>query len=192
MKVHFTYSHFFVAALLPGCFFIASCTNPDKEIQAMNSKQIGVEEAKDVAIDYSISGKTKAKLTAPYMLRHEESVPFIEFTKTVHTNFFDDTLGVESWLDARYARYMETESKIFLKDSVRLINRNGDTLYSDELYWDRSRTGHEFYTDKPVRIRTRTEILNGVGFESNMDFKNWSMKNLVNSEVRIPSTQFPQ
>ena len=49
----------------------------------------------------------------------------------------------------------------------------GDTLYCDELWWDRNRTGNEFYTDKPVRIRTKTQIINGTGMEASQDFKNW-------------------
>ncbi len=189
------YNHFhrslFKAALITGCFFISACENSLDQINAITSKRIGVEEAKEVDIVYSIGAKTKAKLTAPYMLRHQDSIPYIEFTKTVHTDFYNDSLVIESKLDAHYGKYIETQSKVFLRDSVIVFNTKGDTLYCDELYWDRSRTGQEFYTDKPVRIRTKTHILDGDGLDAPQDFKTW---HLINGRgiVRVPSSEFPE
>ena len=183
--------YLFKAALITGCFFISACENSLDQINAITSKRIGVEEAKEVDIVYSIGAKTKAKLTAPYMLRHQDSIPYIEFTKTVHTDFYNDSLVIESQLDAHYGKYIETQSKVFLRDSVIVFNTKGDTLYCDELYWDRSRTGQEFYTDKPVRIRTKTHILNGDGLDAPQDFKTW---HLINGRgiVRVPSSEFPE
>ncbi|MEO6135924.1 MAG: LPS export ABC transporter periplasmic protein LptC [Ginsengibacter sp.] len=181
-----------ITALLTGCFFLVSCENSLKDLERFSgSKKIGIEEAKGVTIIYSLGEKTSAKLTAPLMLRHQEATPFLEFTKTVHADFFDDSLRVESKLDAHYAKYFETESKVFLKDSVVVFNVQGDTLYCQELYWDRNRTGSEFYTDKPVRIRTRTHLLDGDGLDAPQDFKTW---HLINGRgiVRVPSSEFPQ
>jgi hypothetical protein len=181
----------FKAALISGCFFICGCENSPEKIKELTSKRIGVEEAKEVDIIYSLGEKTKAKLSAPYMLRHQEEVPYIEFTKTLHTDFFDDSLRIESKMDAHYGKYMETESKVFLKDSVVVFNTKGDTLYCNELYWDRSKPGHEFYTDKPVRIRTASQIIDGDGLDAPQDFKSW---HIVNGRglVRVSSTEFPQ
>ena len=183
--------NFLKAALITSCFFVSSCENSLEDINKITSKRTGVEVARDVKILYSIGNVTKSRITAPLMLRHQELVPYIEFTKTIHADFFDDSLRIESRLDAHYAKYMETESKVFLKDSVVVINTKGDTLYCKELYWDRRRTGEEFYTDKPVRIRTKTEILDGDGLDAPQDFHNW---HLINGRgiVRVSSSEFPQ
>jgi hypothetical protein len=183
--------NFLKAALITSCFFVSSCENSLEDINKITSRRTGVEVAKDVKILYSIGDITKSRITAPLMLRHQELVPYTEFTKTIHADFYDDSLRIESRLDAHYAKYMETESKVFLKDSVVVINTKGDTLYCNELYWDRRRTGEEFYTDKPVRIRTRTEILDGDGLDAPQDFHNW---NLINGRgiVRVSSSEFPQ
>jgi LPS export ABC transporter protein LptC len=179
------------AAFLTGCFFIGSCENSLQELNQFTEKKTGVEEAKNVNIIYSLGDRTKAKLTAPYMLRHEESVPYIEFTKTLHTDFYDDSLRIESRLNAHYGKYMETESKVYLRDSVVVFNTKGDTLYCNELYWDRSKTGKEFYTDKPVRIRTPSQIIDGDGLDAPQDFKSW---HIINGRgfVRVSSAEFPQ
>ena len=186
------YKFNFTAALLTGCFFITACGNTDEQIKSMTSKRIGIEQAKGVSINYSIGAKTKARVTAPLMLRYQDTVPYVEFPKSIHADFYTDSLTIESRLDALYGRYMETESKVYLRDSVRLLNIAGDTLYCNELYWDRNRVGREFYTDKPVRIRTKTHIINGVGFESSQDFKTQLIRNITNSVVRVPASQFPQ
>lgn len=172
------------------CVFIYGCENSLKEIEAVTARRIGVEQARDVTINYSIMGKTKSRITAPVMLRYIDTLPYLEFPNKIHADFFDDSLRIESKLDAHYARYMESQSIVFLRDSVRVINTTGDTLYCNELYWDRSHTGEEFHTDKPVRIRTRTHIINGTGLDAPQDFKDWHIIN-PRGFVKVPNSQFP-
>jgi hypothetical protein len=191
MNYQIQYKVLLKTALLIACFFIASCENSLQELNQFTEKKTGVEEAKGVNIIYSLGDKTKAILIAPYMLRHEEDIPYVEFTKTLHTDFYDDSLHVESKMDAHYGRYMEAESKVYLRDSVVVFNTKGDTLYCDELYWDRAKIGKEFYTDKPVRIRTSTQIIDGDGLDAPQDFKSW---HIINGRgfVRVPTSEFPQ
>ena len=98
---------------------------------------------------------------------------------------------MESKLSAFYGQYKQNQSTVFFRDSVKVINiEKGDTLYCDELYWDRNREGVEFYTDKPVKIRTKTHLIDGVGMESAQDFKNWHIKH-VTGMISIPASSFP-
>ena len=178
------------AALLTGCFFLCACENKIADVQKFNKKDIAVEEGKNVVIKYSINAKKKAILSGPIMNRVQDTVPYIEFPKNIHVDFFDAKDSIESKLDAKFARYIETQSKVFLKDSVRVTNIKGDTLYCNELYWDRSRTGTEFYTDKPVRIRTRTEVIDGIGMEARQDFKEYHIIHPAGN-IKVPAGQFP-
>jgi LPS export ABC transporter protein LptC len=175
---------FFLVALLSSC-------DTDDEVNQFNSKSLGIEEIKNADINYTLGGKAKAKLRSPLMLRVQETNPYVEFPKTLHVDFFNENGQVESKLDARYGKYFELESKVFLKDSVQVINVLGDTLYCDELWWDRNRKGSEFYTDKPVRIRRKMEIINGTGMQAAQDFKNWVILNPSQGVMRIPNSQLP-
>ena len=173
------------------CFTVVSCENSLEDINKVTARTPGIEIAKGVTIIYTVGQQTKSRITAPLMLHHQDtSKPYFEFTKTIHADFFDDSLHIQSKMDAHYAKYMETESKIFLKDSVVVMNNKGDTLYCDELYWDRDRRGQEFHTDKPVRIRTPSQILDGDGMDAPQDFSNW---HLINGRgiVRVQSSEFP-
>jgi LPS export ABC transporter protein LptC len=172
-------------------FLFSSCENNPDEVNEINAKKTGVEEAKNVIVNYTLGGRAKAVLRAPLMYRVQDTLPYVEFTKTVHVDFYNDSTTIDSKLDANYAKYTETQSRVYLKDSVKLMSISGDTLYCDELYWDRNRQGREFYTDKPVRIRTRTHIINGVGMESSQDFKEKNIRQ-VTGMIKVPATQFPQ
>ncbi|MBK8609668.1 MAG: LPS export ABC transporter periplasmic protein LptC [Chitinophagaceae bacterium] len=167
-----------------------SCGNTDNEISAFNSKSLGVEEIINADINYTLGGKAKAKLLSPVMLRVQEVRPYVEFPKTLHVDFYNVNGEVESRLDALYGKYFEQESKVFLKDSIKVVNVLGDTLYCNELWWDRNRLGREFYTDKPVRIRKKSGWTNGTGMESAQDFKNWVILNPV-GVMKVPGSEFP-
>ncbi len=174
------------------CIGTAGCENDERTVNTLTRRKTGVEEAVDVKVNYTMGGRIQAILSAPLMLNVNEAIPYIEFPKTLHVDFYDPTGKKESRLDARYGKYEQHQSKVLLRDSVVVINmEKGDTLLCQELYWDRNRTGTEFYTDKPVRIRTRTEVINGRGMEAGQDFKNWHITETFGS-LSVPATQFPQ
>jgi LPS export ABC transporter protein LptC len=181
----------FITALLLSCIFLYSCENDSKKIKSLTQKQIGIEQADNVVLNYTISGKAKAMLTAPLMYNVQDTIPYVEFPKTLHVDFYNDSQIIESKMNAHYAKYKQYQSKVFLKDSVVIINMaRGDTLYCNELYWDRNKIGSEFYTDKPVRIRTKTEVIDGLGMESSQDFKNWRILHSV-GRLSVPASSFP-
>ena len=149
--------YLFAAALLMGCFFV-SCENDQEVVDSFFKKKIAIEEAKDIESYLSQGGTVKAKLTAPYMLRYQADSPYIEFPRTLHVDFYDDSTIIESTLDARYAKYVEYDHKVLLRDSVLVQSiKNGDTLRTQELWWDQDK--QEFYTDKPAHVYQRDKII---------------------------------
>jgi LPS export ABC transporter protein LptC len=178
------------AAALACCLFLCACENDEQTVNKLFQRKVGREEAKEVVITFTTAGKTKAILTAPIMYRIEDTVSYIEFPKTLEVNFYNEEGIAESKLTAMYARYKENENIVFLRDSVKVVNIKGETLDTEEMYWDRSRTGYEFYTEKPVRIKTLTQILFGVGMEASQDFKTRHIKQSTGT-IQIPKSQFP-
>jgi LPS export ABC transporter protein LptC len=164
---------FYLAAVTISCFFI-SCENDINEVNEFLKKQTGIEEGIDITSFLSQEGVVKAKLTSPYMLRHQADSPYIEFPRTLHVDFYNDSVKIESTLDARYARYREYEDKVFLKDSVVVINiLKGDTLRTNELWWDQNT--QEFYTDKAVRIYQPDKTIFGNGLRAKQDFTSYDI-----------------
>jgi LPS export ABC transporter protein LptC len=156
--------YFFAATLLMGCFFMfSSCENDQEEVDALFKKKAAVEEARNIESYLSQSGIVKAKLTSPYMLRVQVQAqvvdsPYMEFPRTLHVDFYDDSTVIESTLDAKYAKYVEFDHKVFLRDSVLVVSiKNGDTLRTQELWWDQDK--QEFYTNKPAHVYQRDKII---------------------------------
>lgn len=175
------------AAVLLCCLFFAACENSKEELQAFSGKRIAVEQAKFIESYLSQGGKMRARLTAPVMNRYQTDSPYIEFPNTLHVDFFNDSLKVESQLNAKYGRYRETEQKVFLRDSVTVFNIKKDTLRSEELWWDQN--SQKFYTDKPVQIHQPDKVIFGKGLEADQAFNWWVIKE-VTGEVLVPKGGF--
>jgi len=170
---------------------MSACENDPETVDSFFRKQTAVEEAFKVESYMSQEGKVKAKLTAPYMKRHMADSPYVEFPRTLHVDFYNDSTQIESTVDALYARHMEYEHKILLRDSVVVINKlKGDTLRTSELLWDQNK--QEFYTDKPVRIFQKTSHTFGkFGLQAKQDFSEWWI--LGSSGKReVPANGVPQ
>lgn len=168
-------------------FLNCSCENDEKKVKAFFEKKLGVDEALFIESYMSQGGRMRAKLTAPQMLRYQDTSSRVELPKTLHVDFFDSLLNVESKLDARFALYYENKNKVYLRDSIRVYNIKGDTLFCKELYWDQAL--EKFYTEKPVRIHTPDMIMYGEGLSAPEDFKTFEIYKVTNSMIRIKDVQ---
>lgn len=151
---------------------LVSCENSEAELQERTKKKMGVDEATNIETFFSQAGKVKAKLTSPLMYRYQDTLPRIEFPNSMHVDFYNDsTQQIESILDAKYGRYIEGQNKMYLRDSVVVIQLfNQDTLRCEELWWDQNK--EKFYTDKPVKITNKAgQVIPAQGLIASQDFK---------------------
>jgi len=183
-------TYFLAAALLTGCFFLFGCENDLRDIKKLSEKKTAVEEAYKVETYMSQSAKMKAKLTAPYMLRYLADSPYVEFPRSLHVDFYNDTMAMESQVDALYGKYREWEKMVFLRDSVVVMNKlKGDTMRTSELWWNQQ--SERFYTDKPVRIHTKDKVFYGAnGLEAAQNFE-WWILNSASGQATVPKDSFP-
>lgn len=157
--------------LWAGCFVLIACENDYAVIQDLQRKKLTVDEVKNVESYISQAGKVKAKLTSPFMLRFYDSVPRVEFPNSLHVDFYNDSMVIESYLNAKKGYYYEQQSRVILTDSVVVISINGDTLKTKELFWEQ--TLHKLFTNSDVEIRQKTKTIYGKGFESDEQLKNF-------------------
>jgi LPS export ABC transporter protein LptC len=169
------------AAVLFTCLCLTGCVNDEKKVNELFERRIGVDQASDIVSYMSQGGRMKARLTSPRMLRFQDTLPRMEFPDGLHVDFYDTTLRVENQVDARYAKYLEMQNKVLLKDSVRVYNRLGDTLFCQELWWDQA--AQRFDTDKPVRVSRPGMVINGVGLTAPQDFKTFTIFRITNSTI---------
>lgn len=179
---------FLATLFISGCFFISACENDPKMIDDWSKKKEMVEVGKNIEAYLSQESKVKAKLTAPLMLRHDADTLYTEFPNTLHVDFYDDSTKIESWVDSKHGKYFENMDKVYLWDSVVVINIKGDTLKSQDLWWDKNK--ELFYTDKYAEyLRKDKQIYPGKGLEATQDFKRITFKEPTGI-VHVSDTSF--
>lgn len=159
--------------LLPGILLfviVAGCKNDPKEINALVTKGAQQEDkAEDVTILYSDNGHVKMKLYAKEFVKNDVAKPpYTDMRKGLKVEFFNDSMQVESTLDAKYARYYEKQNNILIRDSIVIVNKKGEKLNTEELVWNQS--AKKLFTEKFVKITTPTQVMYGDGLEANEDF----------------------
>ncbi len=172
------------AAFIGSCLFFFSCENDPDVVNANNDRKPNIEVAYKIESFLSQNGTVRAKLISPYMLRYSLDTSYLEFPKKLHVNFFDSLGKVESQVDALYGKYFETRSLIYLKDSVKVFNVKGDTLWTPDLWWDQNTK--KFFTDNRVRIRRKDQrIIGGKGLEATQDLKDITIYQIERPSVII-------
>ena len=171
------------------CLTAAACNDKSAvKPQAAGPRKLLPEEADSIVSLLSeptmdstgkMGARVKGKLSAPYMRRFDRTdSPYAEFPRSLHVDFYNDSLKTESQLDALYGKYFSSFDKVFLRDSVVVKNlAKGDTLRCQELWWDQHT--EKFTTDKPVRIYTPDKILYGTGMEADQNFRWYIIKKLT-------------
>lgn len=164
------------------CAFLASCENNISTVNlltAADKTPLLVE--KDANILYNDSGREKMHLVAPLIKRYGGTTPVDSFSKGMNLDFYDDHMNPKSHVSAKkgIVHYEKDKELMEADDSVVVVNQKGDTLNTDQLFWDE--TKHTIYTTKFVKITTKTQILYGDGLQSNEDFTNYKITNIKGS-----------
>lgn len=169
-------TNFFIAAFMMGCFFIYGCENDPGMVDALTRNVIEVEEGRNIEAYLSQEGVMKAKLIAPVMFRvMKVDTPHVEFPQSLHVDFYNDSARIETWLNCKYGKYFETLDKVYLRDSVIVINVKGDTLRAPELWWDQK--AKLFYTDSVAEYhRIDKHIFGGKGLVATQDMTEVTFK----------------
>lgn len=156
----------FVVLLLLG---FTSCRNTEEELAQFNDEQFEKERAEGVTFIFGQNGKTKSELYAVRYERMTAITPsYIDLLDSVHVDFFSDKQVVENQVTAEKARYYPDIGDIVLKNNVRVVTKDGDTLYTDDLYW--SEKLEKIYTNSPIKIVNGPQVTTGQGLEANKDF----------------------
>ncbi|MDB4286297.1 LPS export ABC transporter periplasmic protein LptC, partial [bacterium] len=100
---------------------------------------------------------------------------------SVHIEFFNARERPESNVTSQNGIYWKDKKLARLTGNVILINKKGEKLESEELYWDEK--NEKIYTKKYVRVQTADRIVTGdSGLVSNSTFTEWEVKGNIKAE----------
>lgn len=180
-----------IGIILAGILLISSCSNSSEDINALTARNNRREDhATDVTFIYSKDGKIKMRAFAHDFVRNESAnPPYINMNRKLKAEFFDDSGKVEHVLTADSCRYYTIKGDVIVWDSVQVVSRKGEQLNTDELVWNAGI--QKFFTEKPVKITTPTEVLFGNGMEANSDFS-WYRIIDPKGTVAVNKSEMPQ
>jgi LPS export ABC transporter protein LptC len=98
--------------------------------------------------------------------------------------FYDKTGKITSEVRGDSAHFYRQKNTYKLIGHVVIHNiEKGETLKTDEFNW--LPVEKRIFTDKAVQLRTRTELVNGVGLDAAQDFSSYSLRQIRNSVVAV-------
>jgi len=178
---------------IPGLLFcsLAACRNDPGEIRMLTGSGNPQEDrAEDVTIMYSKGGKINVRLFAHSFARNENAKPpYLDMNNGLKAEFFNDSEQVDNVLTADSSRYYEAQGNILVWGHVLIKSAKGEQLETEELVWNQSI--EKFFTEKPVKITTPNEVLDGIGMEANRDFT-WYKILKPRGSVSVEKGEVPQ
>ncbi len=142
---------------------------------SVKGDEIPVQESWDAQIIFSEEGKTKAVLHADHIRAYQDKK--IKLLDGVKIEFYDDDEKVSSTLTSKRGRINDLTEDMFAIDSVVAVSDSGVTLRTDELIWKNKIK--KIKTDKFVTIVNGKEKIQGYGFESDQNLKNYTIYNIT-------------
>jgi LPS export ABC transporter protein LptC len=164
----FILSVFLIFALIISCSEEKLKPQIDESIR---SEELPDQESKNATISFTEEGKLKAILYADNIkVIGDKNEKLLE---NIKIDFFDENELKTSSLTSLFGKIDDDTQDMYAIDSVVAVSDSGVTLTTDELIW-KNKT-KKIVSDKFVRIVSADEIIEGYGFESDQDLKNYTI-----------------
>lgn len=152
-----------------------SCAeNNLSDIERMKEKEkLPLLVGKQVIIEYSDSAILQAKVYTNTLKEFTSPDNYTELPDGVYIEFFNSRGDITTRMRSKYARLDKATDIMTAKDSVIVINENGEKLNTDKLHWNN--TTKMLTTDAFVQISKKEEILFGEGLEANESFTKYKI-----------------
>ena len=155
---------------------ILSCqTNPQKMEALVKDVEEPVVSSQNVEWFYTKNGAASHRLISPKVLRFEAQKEYIEFPLGLEIYSYNTQGEQEAFMKSDYAIQNLEDNTIEAKGGVLLENLVGEKLETEYLVWDEK--SEEIFTEELVKITKQGQSIIGEGFESNISFSKYTLKN---------------
>ena len=154
------------------------CENDIERVSMLTDEtEVAKVRGLNIEVIYSDSAKVQVQMLAPAYLQFPDvERPYMEFPDGLEVFFYDDSLRIESEIQANYAIYY-TEEGLWHATGNVIARRldSGDALQTEELFWDENK--ELIWSETYTRIQNEDGIFYGKnGFESDQNLDNWQLK----------------
>lgn len=162
--------------IMVALFNIACEADLDKAKELANTDDANVDIATNVRLKYKEEGRLVVVISAPELRRYFRNSDKLEFSKGFLLEFYNDGI-VTCTIAAGYGMRDENFKQMNASKGVKIINRSGEKVDTEEMIWDEARK--RITADGKVVITTPHDKITGFGLVSNETFSEYTLKKIV-------------
>ena len=158
-------------------FLLPSCSDKKQPTTdaITNRDSVAVMVTRDVSTYISDSGIVRYKIITDKWKVFDKLDPSMwSFEEGIYLEKFDNELNIEAIIQADTAYYYDKQELWELRGNVHIENEQDEEFDTQLLFWNQQTK--RVYSDLYIRIRQQKRIITGVGFTSNQDFTNYTIK----------------
>ncbi len=152
-----------------------SCENEMKTIHHLTQQDtLPSESARNIVVHYSDSGKLKAVLESPELLKYTGDDPYMLFPSGIHVFFYDSIENIVSEIESDYAIQFEKKKVMEVRKNVIIFDhQNNKELYTEVLFWDQKQ--RRIYNNAFVTIKENGRIMHGDSMSADENLENFEL-----------------
>lgn len=158
--------------------FLLSACGRDKQLMTdaiVNRDSVPVMVTRDVSTYVSDSGVVRYKIiTAEWKVFDRLDPSRWSFEQGIYLEKYDNDLTIDATILADTAYYYDKQELWELRGNVHIDNEQDEQFDTQLLFWNQKTK--QVYSDKFIRIRQQKRVITGIGFTSNQDFTNYTIK----------------
>ena len=158
-------------------FMFTACSRGKKTMTdaIVNRDSVPVMVTRGVSSYVSDSGVVRYKIVTDEWQVFDRLVPSRwTFEKGIYLEKFNNDLVVDATIIADTAYYYDKEELWELRGDVHIENEQDEQFDTQLLFWDQKIK--RVYSDSYIRIRQQKRIITGIGFTSNQDFTDYTIR----------------
>jgi LPS export ABC transporter protein LptC len=147
-------------------------------LEGVSSTALPSQESWNTTITFTDSGTVKAILKAGHIAAFEMTKQTL-LDSGVHVDFFDERGLHSSVLTSHTGKVDENTNDLEADGNVVVVSDSGVVVETEKLLWDNRR--QLIHSDEFVKITSPKETLQGHGFESDQNLKNYKIFRVTGS-----------
>lgn len=167
-----------VALSIVGSAILLTACGGEQPVEEQSSETIMTEHSIDLTMLMTENGAKAYRFQTPLMEGYKMAKdPYMEFREGIDIVTFKgegDTTQLESHLTANYAIYYEARRLWEVKGNVVAKNSEGQTLYTQQLFWDQK--SKRIYSNVDCKVLMGEDYWYGEGFESDEEMNDWHFR----------------
>ena len=158
-------------------FLFSACSKKKHPVTdaITNRDSVPIMVTREVSTYISDSGVVRYKIIADEWKVFDRLDPSRwTFEEGVYLEKYDNNLNIEATILADTAYYYDKQELWELRGNVHIENIEDEQFDTQLLFWNQK--SKQVYSDQYIRIRQQKRIITGMGFTSNQDFTNYTIK----------------